>query len=168
MPADLDLTLVVAGEGGGTKSTLHVEVVSPIARHDTAAVAVGIPGPTTGVATGELGEVDVAVIAKDAELDVLGQGGVNTNDEAAVGGIEVVVDVVVEDKTALAVSATGVIGAHGATKAAHPSACAIGLGVDGGEIGIVDVDVAIHFDGGNFNVDLSLNQRFSRDRARAL
>ena len=47
--ADFDLTFVVTGESGGTKSALNVEVVAPVAGHDTTAVAIGIPGTPTGV-----------------------------------------------------------------------------------------------------------------------
>ena len=52
------------------------------------------------------------------------------------GGIEVVVDIGIEDNTALAIVATCFVGLFRATKAACPNAGAIGLGVDGSEIGV--------------------------------
>ena len=71
------------------------------------------------------------------------------------GGIEVVVNVVVEDNAALAIGTAGVVGAHGTTKAAHPGASAIGFGVDGGEIGVVGVEVVTELGGGNFKLTRS-------------
>ena len=69
--AYFDLTLVVTGEGCGAKEALNVEVVFPVAGHDATTKAGGIPRTTTSGYTSELGEVDIAVVAKDAELNVL-------------------------------------------------------------------------------------------------
>ena len=82
------------------------------------------------------------------------------------GGIEVVVDIGVLNNTALAVVATGFVGLFRTTKAACPNACAIGFGVDGGEIGVVGVEVVAELGGSNFKLTRSCIRGFPKPADR--
>ena len=71
------------------------------------------------------------------------------------GGIEVVVDIGVLNKAKTTHTPAGFKRLFGTTKAACPNAGAIGLGVNGGEVGIFGVDGVVDCERGDLGIEFS-------------